>query len=494
VRLALDALRQSPASAAGRGPVPGPSVVVLPFVNRSADPDNEYFSDGLTEEVISDLSRIAALRVISRNSAMALKGTARNTPTLARELGVTHLVTGSVRRAGHSLRVTAELVEATTDAPIWSEKYSGTVEDVFGIQEEIARKIVSALELKLTDSEKRQVAERPIENVVAYDCYLRARQAMYSWAPDASVRGLRLVDDALAVVGNVPLLLAMKAQLYWNEVNMNVAPAAMRLPQAMEHVERALAIDPRHALAMFVRGLVAGSRGQQEEALPDLYRAHELWPGDANILAELCRFSNTAGLCHHGAFVDRIGLIDPLTAMSALVASSYHWSGGRFEESIACCRRACDMSNPASMFPIVAGAQLAVAGRRAEAAAVLGKSADALQGTPLGREAAFLQHGLLGNRDRALPFAPPADGAIQNEFAAMFTADAYAAVGCDDDAIRWVRNAVEHGFINYPFLAEHDPFLVTIRSKPAFQALLKEVKGRWESVIAWERERVVVSR
>jgi tetratricopeptide (TPR) repeat protein len=299
---------------------------------------------------------------------------------------------------------------------------------------------------------------------------------------------LRLVDDALAIVGSTPLLLATKAQLYWNEANMNIAPAAVRLPQAMEYVERALAIDSRHALAVFVRGLVAGSRGRQEEALPDLYLAHELWPGDANILVELCRFSNTAGLRHHGAFVDRIALIDPLTALSALVTSSYHWTAGRFEESVASCRRVCEMSSPASMFPIMAGAQLAV-GRRTEAAEILKKSADALQGTPLGREAAFLHYGLLGDRDRALPFAPPTDGAIQNEFAAMFTADAYAAIGSREDAIRWVRNAVDRGFINYPFLAEHDPFLASIRGEPRFRQLLAEVKPRWDTVVEWERKR-----
>jgi serine/threonine-protein kinase len=479
------ALRSAPADSLNESRL----LVVLPFVNRSDDRENEYFSDGLTEEVISDLSNVRALRVISRNSAMTLKGTTKDTPTLAKELGVSHVVTGSVRRAGNALRVTAELVEAHTDKPIWSEKYSGTTEDVFGIQEEIARKIVAALRMSLTDNEARQVAARPIESPAAYDCYLRARHAMYSWAPDASTRGLRLVDDALAIVGDTPLLLATKAQLYWNEVNMNIAPSALRLPQATEHVERALAIDPGHALAVFVRGLVAGSQGRQEAALPDLYLAHEFWPGDANILAELCRFSNTAGLRHHGAFVDRITLIDPLTAISALVTSSYHWTGGRFAESVASCERACEMSNPASMFPIMAGAQLAVAGRRTEAAAILKKSADALEGTPLGREAAFLHYGLQGDHDRALPFAPPTDTAIQNEFAAMFTADAYAAIGRHDDAIRWVRNAVDHGFINYPFLAEYDPFFGALRGRAGFRQLLTEVKPRWEAVVAWERGR-----
>jgi eukaryotic-like serine/threonine-protein kinase len=479
------ALRSGDAAAADESPI----IVVLPFVNRSDDRENEYFSDGLTEEVISDLSNVRALRVISRNSAMTLKGTTMDTPTLAKELGVSHVVAGSVRRAGSALRVTVELLEAPADKPIWSDKYSGTTDDVFGIQEEIARKIVAALKMTLTESEERHVSARPIENPMAYDCYLRARHAMYSWTPDASQRGLQLVDEALAIVGDTPLLLATKAQLYWNEVNMNIAPAAVRLPQATEYVERALAIDARHALAIFVRGLVAGSQGRQEQALPDLYLAHELWPGDANILAELCRFSNTAGLRHHGVFVDRIALIDPLTAVSALVTSSYHWTGGRFEESVAPCRRACEMSGPASMFPIMAGAQLAVAGRRTEAAAILKRSADALEGSSLGREAAFLHYALVGDRDCALSFAPQEDAAIQNEFAAIFAADAYALIGCRDDALRWVRNAVEHGFINYPFLADYDPFFADIRNEPGFSQLLAEVKPRYEAVAAWEASR-----
>src|SRR5512146_2578521 len=216
-----------------------PIIVVLPFANRSGDPDNEYFSDGLTEEIIADLSKVRALRVLSRNSAMTLKGTTKDTPTLARELGVSHVVTGSVRRAGTALRVTVELVQASTDESMWGEKYTGTTDDVFGIQEEIARKIVAALQMTLTESEARQVAARPIDDPVAYDCYLRARHAMYAWTPDASQRGLQLVDDALTIVGDQPLLLATKAQLYWNEVNMNLAPADANLPLASEYVERA---------------------------------------------------------------------------------------------------------------------------------------------------------------------------------------------------------------------------------------------------------------
>ena len=156
-----------------------PAIVVLPFVNRSPDPDNEYFSDGLTEEIISDLSVIKALRVISRNSSMTFKGTRKDTVSIAKELGVTHVVSGSVRKVGDDLRITAELIEVASDAPLWNEKYSGTVANVFGFQEEISRKIVNALKVRLTENEAQVIAERPIDNAAAYDCYLRARHEIY---------------------------------------------------------------------------------------------------------------------------------------------------------------------------------------------------------------------------------------------------------------------------------------------------------------------------
>jgi serine/threonine-protein kinase len=478
---------RAPAAGGARDPV---TIVVLPFVNRSQDPDNEYFSDGLTEEIIADLSRIRALRVISRNSAMTLKGTAKDTPTIARELGVSHLVTGSVRRAGDALRVTAELVEARTDEPLWSEKYAGMMEDVFGIQEEIARKIVAALEMTLTESESRQVAERPIENPVVYDCYLRARQQMYSWLPNASEAGLQLVDEALRIVPEAPLLLAMRGQLYWNEVNMDLVSVDAGLPRAAEAASRALAKDPDHALAIFVRGLVAGSSGRPEEALPDLYRANELWPGDANILAELCRFSNTAGLRRHGPLVERIVLLDPLTPISHLVVSSYHWTGGRFAEVVGPARRACELAPPGTMVPFVASMELAAAGHREEAAALLEGPAAAMRGTPLGDMSAFLQRALRGDRDAALRWVTPAlEDRVHNEFAAMFLAEGYLLIGMKRDALRWVRRAIERGFINHPFLSEYDPLLADLRGDEQFVGMMAQVKPRWEAVIAWEGHR-----
>ena len=464
------------------------SIVVLPFVNRSADPDDEYFSDGLTDEVISDLSRISALHVISRNSSSTLKGTTKDTPTLGRELGVTHLVTGTVRRAGTALRVTAELVEASTDTPLWSEKFSGTMEDVFGIQEEISRQIVSALKVTLTDAEERGVAERPIDDPVAYECYLRAHQVIYNWTPEDQLRALRLVDDAIDVVGDSPLLLATKANIYWSQVNMHVVPAEEGLARASEFVDRALAIDPDFYLALYVRGIVAGMRGRPEAALVDVYRAHSLRPNDPNILGELIRYSNFSGLRNSRKYVEKVVQMDPLSPITHLAAVYLASIYGPREEAAAPARHVIALAPDASMLHVYAGWPLAEAGFRGEAAEILGRVGTAIADNPHGAFALFLKYALEGNEEDALRVATPEmEKTVHNDIACRMMADGYALLGRKSEALRWVRTAIEHGFINYPNLSEGALFLESLRAEPEFQALMAELKPRWEALIEWER-------
>ncbi|MFV1989009.1 MAG: protein kinase [Gemmatimonadota bacterium] len=463
------------------------TVVVLPFANRSGNAENEYFSDGLTEEVISDLARLSSLRVISRNSAMALKGTTKDTSTLARELGVSHLVTGSVRRAGQALRVTAELVEAKTDTPIWSEKYSGTVEDVFGIQEHISSEIVTALQVTLADSGELQTAERPIADVVAYDCYLRARQEMYIWTRDAQRLALRLVDQALEIVGDSPLLLATAGQIHWSQVNTNLVPAEEGLPRASELVSRALSIDPDCHLAIFVRGLVAGLRGQPEVALKDLYRANELRPGDANVLAELCRYSNVSGLPSHWKFVEQLSRIDPLTPLTPLVVSSYRWMNGPREEAAPPARRAIELAPQASMLHVIAGWQIAEAGFREEAIEILGRAGAEIVDSVDGAIARFLRCALEGNEEEALRHTShEMEKTVGNEFARRIMADGHALLGRRDDSLRWLRSAIEAGFIHHPCLARGDVFLEALHGNPEFEKMMTDLEPRWQAVVEWE--------
>jgi TolB-like protein len=149
------------------------SIIVLPFENMSPDPEQEYFSDGLTEEIITDLSHIHDLLVISRNSAMTFKKTKKNTKEIAREVNVRYVMEGSVRKAGNNLRITAQLIDGLSDSHIWAEKFSGTLDDVFDIQEKVSRSIAETLKIKLSGEENNQLSSHPSKNVQAYEAYLK---------------------------------------------------------------------------------------------------------------------------------------------------------------------------------------------------------------------------------------------------------------------------------------------------------------------------------
>ncbi|HEV8455880.1 MAG TPA: serine/threonine-protein kinase, partial [Gemmatimonadales bacterium] len=198
-------------------PAPEPdkrAIVVLPFANLSPDPDNAYFADGLMEEVIADLSRVRALTVISRTSAIKLKDTNWDLRRIGRELNVRYVLEGSVRKAGSTLRITAQLIDAETDAHLWVEKYSGTVDDVFDLQERLSRQIVEALRITLSPPEDREIAERPIADIRAFEYYQRARQEYYRHTPEGMVAARALAEHGLAMVGPNEALYGMLGTVY----------------------------------------------------------------------------------------------------------------------------------------------------------------------------------------------------------------------------------------------------------------------------------------
>ena len=171
------------------------SIAVVPFKNLSTDQDAEFFCDGLTEDITLDLAKVGNLRVISRTSAKQLKDSEKDLRAQGRELGVQYVLEGSVRRAGANVRITAQLIHVETDAHVWGERFSGTLEDIFAIQEELLRKIVDALKLTLTLEEDRAFAERPFDDVRAYECYTRAHEEQWRWSKDGLERSLRLLDS-----------------------------------------------------------------------------------------------------------------------------------------------------------------------------------------------------------------------------------------------------------------------------------------------------------
>jgi len=464
-----------------------PSIAVLPFGNLSPDPDNEFFADGLTEEVIADLSGIRAMRVISRTSAMHFKGTQKDLRTIARELNVRYVLEGSVRRAGMSLRVTAQLIDARNDSHLWAEKYSGSVDDVFAIQEEISRKIANALQLRLTDAEARGIAERPIDNAAAYDCYMRARHEVYRFSSNGLDRAQKLVDDALSLLGENALLLATKGMVSWYYLNFSIRPEERYLNEAAACAARALHRDPQNHVGIFLQALVASKRGDIESAIRDLRAAHERKPGDAIVLNELVRHYFSAGQEHSEPARTAMGeslRLDPLHPLNWTQASWHHFSAGRNDESVEAARRVLQLADRGNPARVYAAYNLALANVREDAFALFEAEGAALQGTPYGSVSLFLCRALHGDAEGAVRHVTPQleQAASWTEYLALFLADGYALIGQHEGSLRWIRTAVAQGFINYQYLATHDPFLINVRSDPRFATLMLEVRARWETL------------
>jgi len=462
-------------------------LVVLPFRNLSPDPDNEFFADGLTDEIIADLSGIRALRVISRTSAMRFRGADKDVRIVARELEVRYVLEGSVRRAGQSLRVTAQLIDAETDSTLWAEKYSGSVADVFAIQEELSRKIVAALQLRLTDAEERGIAERPIDNAAAYDCYIRARHEVYLFTREGLHRAKKLADTGLSLIGENALLLATRGMVSWYFLNFSIDPNESYLDEAADYAARALAQDPQNYFGIFLRGLIAAKRGNIENALPDLRKAHELKPGDAMVLAELNRYLLTAGQEQGEAawlLAEESIRMDPLAPLSRAQHTWRHFAAGRFAETEWDARRILELTDRGNPARVYAAYYLALVNLQDEAIEIFEAEGAALAATPYGSLSLFLSLALQKNAAGAVAHvtAQLEQAAHWTEYLALFLADGYALIGHRDGALKWLRAAVNRGFINYPYLATQDPFLEPVRKEPEFEELMQEVKRRWEAL------------
>ncbi|MBP1715098.1 MAG: putative adenylate cyclase [Deltaproteobacteria bacterium] len=276
-----------------------PSIAVLPFVNLSKDADQEYFSDGMTDDLITDLSKISDLLVIARNSAFIYKGKSAKVKQVAEELGVRYVLEGSVRRAGDEIRINAQLIDAMTGHHVWAERYDGSMKDVFTLQDRITQKIVSALAVKLTGTEKQTIEAKGINNVEAYDTFLRGWAHYLRMTPVDLSRAIQSFKKAIELDPNYGRAHAALALAYWTGtyvpgvmkgLEVSWLEARLRVGQYLK-----LAMKNPTATAHQVNGLTHLLRRQHEEAIAELERALVLDPNDPSIYQDMGLVLNLSG-------------------------------------------------------------------------------------------------------------------------------------------------------------------------------------------------------
>jgi adenylate cyclase len=261
------------------------SICVLPFANMSGDPEQEYFSDGITEDIITDLSKVSALGVVSRVSAFSFKGKQVDVAQVARQLKVSHVLEGSVRKAGNRVRITAQLIEGASDSHLWAERYDRNVDDIFALQDEISEAIVKALKLTLLPAEREAIERRSTSNPEAYKLYLMARQ--YNATGNSRHREItvRLCKRAVEIDPNYARAWALLSVCQSNKVLLITQPG----DTGWDAAERALAIAPDLAEAHSAKGRVLGDAGRYEESLAEHTIALKLDPDAYEVNAGAAR-------------------------------------------------------------------------------------------------------------------------------------------------------------------------------------------------------------
>ena len=261
------------------------SICVLPFANMSGDPEQEYFSDGVTEDIITDLSKVSALSVVSRNSAFTYKGKHTEIAQVARTLKVTHVLEGSVRKAGNRVRITAQLIEAATDSHLWAERYDRDLNDIFALQDEISEAIVGALKLRLLPAEKKAIEQRSTTNPEAYKLYLMARQ--YNATGNSRHRDIAIRLSRRAVEID-PTYARAWALLALCQSNKRLVDAGTG-DDGWDAAERALALQPNLAEAHAAKGRILGDQGRYDEAIVEHRAALALDPDSYEVNAPAAR-------------------------------------------------------------------------------------------------------------------------------------------------------------------------------------------------------------
>jgi serine/threonine protein kinase len=449
------------------------SIAVLPFEDLTPGADDS-FSTGLAEEIISDLSKIRALRVISRGSAMRYRG-AHDLPRVAEELQVAYLLTGSVRKAGEQLRLTANLVNGKSDEIIWSEKFKGSIADVFDIQETVARTVAEHLRVKLTSEEKRLIAERPISDPVAFEYYIRARHEIWQWTAEGLQKATELLQRASDAVGENALIYSAMAYAEWQYFNAGIDPDEARLARAEELARKIFTLEPDSHLAHRTLGLIAVSRGDLLTGVRELRRVLETDPNDVDALAWLCVTFTMAGRSDLAEPLARhLERIDPFSLFSILGRGIISWMNIDAEGLRPLLQLGRELHLDNVTLDYAAAEMLALTGDDQAAIGALDALARRHPGSFFGYLASFLSAALRGDRETSLALlqdhiAAPARVDIQYS---IEVANGLSLIGEAEQAIDWLENGIRRGFTCRAYFSSRNLLLANAQKHPRFQEVL----------------------
>jgi len=454
------------------------SIAVLPFDNLSRDPDNAYFCEGVQDEILTRLAKVADLKVISRTSTQHFKSAPENLPQVAKQLGVAHILEGSVQKANDQVRVNVQLINALTDAHLWADTYDRKLTDIFAVESEIAKTIAETLQARLTGSEKSSIAKTPTVNPEAYELYLKGR---FFWNKRSGTDLRKAIDYferaiakdpnyALAYVGlaDSHLLLSSYA---------SVSPRES-LPPAKAALKKALSLDDSLAEAHASSGLLATLELDLQRAIDELQRAIKLKPNYATAHHWLSLGFTTLGQFDPAILeAKRAVELDPL---SLIINADYGWvyfNGHRYDEAEAQVRKTLEIDPNFFLAHYYLGAVLQFKGHVAQAVPEFQKAFD-LNGDPYSRAMLGQGYARNGQPGEARKVLASLNEEAKSKYVAPYAlALVDTALGDKERAIEELERAYQQGDTNYLFVIKTDPLLDSLRGHPRFDALVQKITG-----------------
>ncbi len=457
---------------------PEKSIAVLPFENRSPDPENVYFAEGVQDEILTRLANVADLKVISRTSTQRFKSAPENLPQIARQLGVAHILEGSVQKSGEQVRVNVQLINAATDAHLWAESFDRKLTDIFAVESEIAKNIADKLRAKLTGSEAHAIATRPTENAEAYQYYLKGRYFWNKRTGSDLQKAIEYFKKAIEKDPNYALAYAGLGDSYILLSGFGAATPRESLPLADAAAKKALEIDDLLGEAHATLGFslcvyhldFARSIKEFERAIalsPNYATAHQ-WFGNSTLVA-VGQFDRAIAEGKHAVELDPLSLI-----INADLGADY-LSARRCDEAIAQLRKTIEMDPRFYYAHWNLAEALELKGQMHEAFAEYKKAVE-LDDDPFVLALLARAYAKLGQRDEALKILARLHQLALDHYVSSYSfAIIHLALGEKEKAWEWLdRMYSERAGLDLAFI-KIDPILDPLRSDSRFEALVAKV-------------------
>jgi TolB-like protein/Flp pilus assembly protein TadD len=458
--------------------LPAKSIAVLPFDNLSRDPDNAYFAEGVQDEILTRLAKVADLKVISRTSTQHFKSTPENLPQIAKQLGVTNILEGSVQKANDQVRVNVQLINALTDAHLWADTYDRKLIDIFSVESEIAKTIADTLQVKLSGSEKTAISKKPTANPEAYELYLQGR---FFWNKRTGADLRKSIDyfnQAIAKDPNYALAYGGLAQTYIVFSAFNGGAPADSFPQAEAAAKKALALDPSLSDGLTA---LASCKASYEfkfaDAMKEYERVIQLNPNDATAHHWLAvdTFASTGQYVRELAEMKRALELDPLSLIINSNLGVAYIHGGRLDEAIAQLRKTIEMDSSFYVARCHYGSALELQGKTAEAIEQYEKAA-AITDDPIALGLLGHLYAMVGRKDEARKILGQLRELRTQRYTAAYTL-ALVALGLGDrnEALDWLEQSYRERDGNYIGYIRIDPLLTSLQGDPRFEALAEKI-------------------